>query len=273
MFIQKLARLSFTLCLCSALTCVASDDKREAEFAIDIAQNLSSGRIVWLQAQNQPFLTLYTEVATTAPDGIVILLHDMGGHPNQDKIMTLLHNFFPEHRWSTLSIQMPLREEGAKIEDYYSLFPEARERIFSAVNFAKQQKAEKVVIIGYGLGGLMATSALQEKNSNINGLITISLSSSDIGEIYAQTLPFISSLTMPMLDVYGELDSPDVVYSAKERKNIGRIKSKYRQIKLDNEGHLYSNDSGLLVKRIYSWVNRVISNKSQELPRICSSKD
>ena len=74
-------------------------------------------------------------------------------------------------------------------------------------------------------------------------------------------------------DVYGELDSPEVVYSARERKNIGRTKSKYRQIKLDNEGHLYLNDSGLLVKRIYSWVNRVISNKSQELPRICSSKD
>ena len=273
MFIQKLARLSLTLCLCSTLTCVASDDKREAEFALDIEKNLANGRVVWLQAQNQNFLSLYTEVATSTPDGIVILLHDMGGHPNQDKVIELLRNFFPEHHWSTLSIQMPLREEGAKIEDYYSLFPDAKERLFAAINFAKQQKAEKVVIIGYGLGGLMATSALQEKSSNVNGLITISLSSSEIGEIYAQTLPFISSLTMPMLDVYGELDSPDVVYSAKERKSIGRTRSKYRQIKLDNEGHLYLNDSGLLVKRIYSWVNRVISNKSQELPRICSSKD
>jgi len=273
MLIQKLARLSITLCLCSALTCVASDDKREAEFALDIEKKLTNGRIVWLQAQNQKFLSLYTEVATNNPDGIVILLHDIGGHPNQDKVIELLRNFFPEHRWSTLSIQMPLREEGAKIADYYSLFPEAKDRLFSAVTFAKAQKAEKVVIIGYGLGGLMATSALQEKTTNVNGIITISLSSSETDEIYAQTLPFVSSLTLPMLDVYGELDSPDVVYSARERKSIGRTKSKYRQIKLDNEGHLYLNDSGLLVKRIYSWVNRVISNKSQELPRICSSKD
>ncbi len=273
MLIKKLAQLSLTVCLCSALTCVASDDKREAEFALDVQKDLSSGRVVWLHAQDKAFLSLYTEVASNSPEGVVILLHDMGGHPNQAKIIERLRTFFPEHHWSTLSIQMPLREEGAKIEDYYGLFPESKERLFAAIDFAKAQKAEKVVIIGYGLGALMATAALQEKSTHVNGLVTISLSSSDLGESYAQTLPFIASLTLPMLDIYGELDSPDVVSGAKERHTIGKLKSQYRQIKLDNEGHLYLNDNGLLVKRIYSWVNRVISHKSQEIPRICSSKD
>ena len=146
MFIQKIAQLSLTLCLCSALTCVASDDKREAEFALDIEKNLTNGRIVWLQASNQNFLSLYTEVTSSTTEGIVILLHDMGGHPNQDKVIALLRNFFPEHHWSTLSIQMPLREEGAKMEDYYSLFPEAKERLFAAINFAKTQKLSLIHI-------------------------------------------------------------------------------------------------------------------------------
>lgn len=266
-FIKKLTCISVALYLCGALTCVASDEKREAEFATDIQKTLNIGHAVWLESSGKKFLSLYTDTAKNPRSGIIILLHDVGGHPNQQAIIKNLRTFFPEHHWATLSIQMPVREASAPVQDYYSLFPEAKTRLTAALDFAKKEKAEKVVVIGYGLGGLMASYALAEaKNADVNALVAISLPVPETSEITAQTLAFIPKLTLPMLDIYGSLDMSNVVNSARERQVVGKTNADYRQVKIDNEGHLYLHDDGLLVKRIYSWIVEVGAKSSPALP-------
>jgi predicted alpha/beta-hydrolase family hydrolase len=257
MFIKKLTRVLFTLCLCSALTCVASDEKREAEFAADIQKTLNVGHAVWLESSGKKFLSLYTETAKNPRQGIIILLHDTGGHPNQQAIVKSLRAFFPEHHWATLSLQMPIREASAPVQDYYSLLLEAKTRLLAGIKFAKTEKAEKIVVIGYGLGGLMASSALTDKTPDVNALITISLPVPETSEKEAQTVQVIPKITLPMLDIYGALDMPNVVNSARERQVAGKINPNYRQVKIEDEGHLYLHDEGLLVKRIYSWIDKV----------------
>jgi hypothetical protein len=259
MFIKKLTFFVFTIYLCGALTCVASDEKREAEFATDIQKTLNVGHAVWLDSASKKFLGLYTDTAKNPRKGIVILLHDTGGHPNQQAIIKSLRTFFPEHHWATLSLQMPVREASAPVQDYFSLLPEAKNRLFAGIKFAKNETKtdEKIIVIGYGLGGLMASSALTEKNSDVNALITISLPVPETNEKDAQTLQIIPKITLPMLDIYGALDMPNVVNSARERQVAGKINPDYRQMKLEDEGHLYLHDEGLLVKRIYSWIDRV----------------
>lgn len=264
MLIKKLTRVGLALYLCGALTCVASDDKREAEFAADIQKTLNVGHVVWLESTGKKFLGLYTDTAKNPRSGVIILLHDVGRHPNQQAIIKNLRTFFPEHYWATLSVQMPVREASAPVQDYYVLFPEAKTRLTAALDFAKKEKAEKVVVIGYGLGGLMASYALADaKNDEVNALVTISLPVPETSEINAQTLALIPKLTLPMLDIYGALDMPNVVNSVRERQVVGKINPYYRQVKLDNEGHLYLHDDGLLVKRIYSWMDKVTSAKVQ----------
>ncbi|MDQ5939112.1 MAG: hypothetical protein QG557_59, partial [Pseudomonadota bacterium] len=58
MLIKRLAQVSLTLCLCSALPCLASDEKREADFAADIEKTLKTGTAVWLQTPEKKFLSL-----------------------------------------------------------------------------------------------------------------------------------------------------------------------------------------------------------------------
>lgn len=263
MFSREVARFGLALFLCSALTCVASDEKREAEFATDIQKTLNVGHAVWLDANGKKFLGLYTDTPKNPRAGVIILLHDVGGHPNQQAIIKNLRAFFPEHHWATLSIQMPIREESAPVHDYYALFPEAKTRLTAALDFAKKEKAEKIVVMGYGLGGLMASYSLADaKSEDVEALVTISLPVPETNEHTAQTLSFISKITLPMLDIYGALDMPEVARSARERQVAGKINADYRQVKLDNEGHLYLHDDGLLVKRIYSWIDKVTSSNS-----------
>jgi predicted esterase len=257
MFFKKLTPVFLSICLFSALPCLASDEKREAEFASDIQKTLSVGRAVWLESSGKKFLSLYTETTKNPRSGVIILLHDVGGHPNQQAIIKSLRTFFPEHQWATLSLQMPIREASAPIQDYFSLMPEAKERLKAGIQFAKTEKAEKIIVIGYGLGGLTAISAMTDKNVDVHALITISLPVLETNEKDAQTLQLIPKNTLPILDIYGALDMPNVVNSARERQVAGKINPDYRQMKLEDEGHLYLHDEGLLAKRIYSWIVRI----------------
>jgi pimeloyl-ACP methyl ester carboxylesterase len=253
----KFAFAGFALFLFTALPCTASDDKRELNIAADIQKTLKTGMAVWLQTPENKFLSLYTQTSTAHRQGLIILLHDIGGNPDQELVIKKLRQFLPNHHWASLSVQMPLRESGALIVDYYALFPEAKKRLNAAIQFAKAEKAEKVVIVGYGLGALMATYALADKSNDVNGVVLISLPASESGD----PLLFISNFNLPILDIYAELDISDVVLSARDRLVAGKNNSAYRQVVLENEGHQYLNSNDLLVKRVYSWVDRVVASQ------------
>jgi len=250
---MSLRFIVFVLCLAVGV-CLAGDEKREADFADGINKTLTIGKAVWLEAEGRKFLGLYTETEKAAGKGVVIILHDMDGHPDQKQLIYDLRVFLPEHNWTTLSLQMPLREVGVEKEDYYALFPEAAARIQSGIGYAKSNGAENIVVVGYGLGGLMGIYALSEQATDIKALVTISLPVPTTESKTAQTLELIKKIKMPMLDIYGAVDVPDVTESARDRRLAAKENTGYRQVKINDEGHAYLHDEGLLVKRIYSWL-------------------
>ncbi len=262
MSLMKLPRLAvFVLCLTNLLgnACLASDEKREAEFADGISKTLTIGKAVWLEAGGKKFLGVYTEIEKVLGHGVAIIVHDMNGHPNQKQLIYDLRVLLPEHKWATLSLQMPLREAGAKKEDYYALFPEAAARIQAGIDYVKSNGAENIVVIGYGLGGLMSAYALSVPTVDVKALVTIILPVPATEDKAAQTLEFIKKINVPMLDIYGAIDLPDVTESVRERRLAAKENPAYRQIKIDNEGHDYLHDEGLLVKRIYSWLGATMA--------------
>lgn len=254
--IKLLQSAVFALCMAGLLSDVslASDEKREAEFAESISNTLTIGKAVWLESEGKKFLGVYTETERTGGKGTVIILHDIGGHPNQQPLIYGLRTFLPEHHWTTLALQMPLREAGVEKEEYYALFPEAAARIQSGIDYAKNNGAENIVVVGYGLGGLMAAYALSEQAEDVKALAAISLPVPATEDKVGQTLAFIKKIQMPMLDIYGALDVPDVTKSARERLLAAKDNTAYRQVKISDEGHAYLHDDGLLVKRVYSWL-------------------
>lgn len=267
MLSKVIIRISGVFCLCAALTCIAGDDRRETQIAEEVQKTLDVGHAIWLETAGKKFLGLQTDTTKNPRAGMIILLHDTGGNPNQQAVIKNLRAFFPEHHWATLSIQLPIREASASVQDYYSLLPEAKTRVLEAIKFAKSQKSEKVVVIGYGLGSLTASYALSDlKTNDVDALVTISLPVPETHEINAQTLQIIPKLTLPMLDIYGENDEPNVVKNARDKKVAGKMNPHYRQAKIDNEGHLFLHDDGVLVKRIYSWLG------SDELKKLAQTK-
>lgn len=245
------------VCILTVINARATDIKREMEYADEIIKTLTVGQSVRLEAGSHQFLGIYTETEQVAHEGTAIILHDRGGHPDQKPLIHALRTELPKHRWATLALQMPLREAGIGSEEYYALFSEVVPRIRAAIDYLVQAESGNIVLVGYGLGGLMALYAQNELPSRFKAVAAISLPVPDTGHPSAQTLEFIERATIPLLDIYGGLDIPEVAGSALKRRLAAKDNEAYRQIKINDEGRLYRHDEGLMVKRVYSWLRRV----------------
>ena len=233
----------------------ASDNMREQDYAASLQQSPVEGKIVWLQANGQAFLSLYTETEKTDNADAVIILHDIGEYPDQKPLTHGLRTFLPQHNWATLALQMPIREKGAAEADYYPLFAEAQGRIGAAIGYLQKNGAKRIVVIGYGLGALMAAYSVSEKPDNIAALAAIGLPAPETEAPQAQTQALIKNIALPFLDIYAEFDLPAVADTARQRRMAGKDNPVYRQVRMDGENHAYQQDYERLVKRVYSWLS------------------
>ncbi len=236
----------------------ASNELREMEYAEEIKTSFSMGRIAWLEAKGNKFLTLYTETEDKENLGTAILLHPMDGHPNQKKIINPLRTYLPQHGWATLSIQLPVLGVGAKDNEYYKLFSDAKNRIQAAIDYLFAAKVKNIVLIGYGLGGTMAVHYINENvtDTKVKAIAAISLLVPKSNHTDVQVIDFINRINQPFLDIFAEFDSPEVRDSARKRRIAGKENPSYRQVEVKGEGHLFQHDEGMVVKRVYSWINR-----------------
>jgi len=236
----------------------ASNELRELEYAEAIESSFSIGAIVWLQTDTGKFLTLYTETEQTDNLGTAIILHPMDGHPDQKKLINPLRTYLPQHNWATLSLQMPVLGIKAKEQEYYPLFGQAKERIQAGIDYLVSAGVKNIVLIGYGLGSMMAIHYLKEtvNSSDVKAVVAISLSVPKSEHRNVQIIDFISEIQQPILDIYAEYDLPEVTDSARKRRIAGKTSAAYRQFHLEGEGHTFQHDEGLVVKRAYSWINR-----------------
>src|SRR3990172_8219230 len=108
---QFLARLLTTQLLAVSATLAPAGDidrEWEAEIAENLDENTSDGEVIWCQAANSRFLTLYTGQTANHAKGAAIILHGMGAHPDWPQVISPLRTSLPELGWSTLSIQLPV---------------------------------------------------------------------------------------------------------------------------------------------------------------------
>jgi pimeloyl-ACP methyl ester carboxylesterase len=249
----------FAALLLVSTSVFATDNRREQDFAADIQPQLSLGQAIWLKSADKTYLALYTEAEKTDNSQVVILLHDMGEHPDAKPLIHRFRTTLPMHNWATLALQMPIRESGAPAEDYYPLFDEARGRIDAAVEHLLKNGAKHIAIVGYGMGALMAAYRLGDKPNDVMALVSISLPVPQTTASPAQSLNLIKKVQLPFLDVYAEFDLPTVLDSARQRRMAGKDNPVYRQIRMDGEDHGYHQDYDLLVKRVYSWLTTTVS--------------
>jgi len=232
-----------------SFVCGATDVAREADYAERITKTLSVGEMVWLQANDRKFLSIYTETEYPGIKEAAIILHDKGAHPDRKPLIHGLRTELPKHRWSTLALQMPLRESGAEVEDYFDLFVEATARLRAALNFLEKKEYETIAIVGHGMGALMALQAYNDLQDDIKALAIIDIPATR--NTAARTVEWIRRAELPLLDLLVSREIPNEVFSSAKRRLAAKDNTHYRQASIND-------DEAMMVKRVYSWLRRTM---------------
>jgi hypothetical protein len=174
-------------------------------------------QIQTLEANNEPFLSLYKPSITSSTQGCVVMLHSDNEHPDWPDAIAPLRNALPEHSWCTLSIEVPdiikraapVKTEAPNTENNQQPIElpnqtEVFARIQATINKAKTENIETFVFLGYKTGASYALSFLANNQASGEALVLIdidappNLSNLSNYEIAQQ----IRRVEQPILDYY-----------------------------------------------------------------------
>lgn len=241
------------LWLTVAPSATATDQAREQAFADEIVDFLVVGDPVWLEADGQRFLGLYTETGVD-PGDAVLLLHGSGVHPNWPQVIFPLRDGLPEAGWATLSIQMPIAGRDAPMEDYLDLLPEVPGRIDAALAWLREQDHERVVLLGHSLGAAMGAYYLADAaDTDVAGFVAIGLSPFD--EPQLRIMDELGRIEIPLLDVYGSADFEAVRDSAADRAAAASNAARFEQIEVADADHFFTDHAPELQETVRQWLD------------------
>lgn len=236
---------------------MAADLEKENRIKNQIVDYIMDGDAVMLNAGSHQFLSIFMETESEQAKGAVIIMHGRGYHPNWPELVYPLRTGLTEHGWHTLSIQMPVLDNDASFYDYLNILPEAFPRIDAAINYLKQQGINNIVLLAHSCSVHMSVAWL-EKNTdkNIRAYIGVGMGSTDKGQPMLQPFP-LEKLSMPVLDIRGDLDYPAVIAKAPQRwqqiQKAGNKKSAQRVVK--KADHYFTGMGEPLLNEIADWLD------------------
>ncbi len=240
---------------------VASDLVQEQKNALEIKESLVVGKAISLKGGDQEFLAIHAEAIATEAKGGVILLHGMGGNPAWTAVVQPLRLGLPEHGWEVLSLQMPVAPIGSASWAYDTLVAEAAPRVTAAIEFLKQRKIKKIVIVGHSMGARMGLESIAPGVSKEVVAFVAVGTPTNRGDAEAGVLGALKKIKLPILDIYGGRDIPSVLKGAKAR--LGAAKqagnSSYRQLEVPGADHFFTGLEDGLLSRVNGWVSRQVT--------------
>lgn len=224
----------------------APDHAREKRWADEITPAILVGDAVYLaQKSGHKFLALYAPNAKARAG--VIVVHGMGVHPDWN-LINVLRSQLAEHGYATLSVQMPVLAADAKGEQYPALFPDAAERLQSAVAFLREKGQRKIAIVSHSMGSRMVNAFLAGGGAGaIDAWASVGITSGD----YDRPQTFKA----PVLDIYGEKDFPAVLTHAAQRAQaIKRIRGS-GQVSVAGADHYFNGAETELARHIQRFLD------------------
>lgn len=238
----------------------ASDTEKEKRWAEQIADSIMVGDAEWLSVGKSKIFSIYTENTTEKALGGAIILHGSGVHPNWDQVVRPLRSQLPDYGWSTLSLQLPVLGNEAEYKEYIPLFKEVAPRIEAGVKYLKSKGIQNIVIVAHSLGSGMAGYYMANNpDTSIRALVAIGVS----GVMYKDEtgvgyLTSLKKIKVPVLDIYGSNDLPQVLKGEKARADTARKSGhkNYTQVKVAGANHFFDNKDDVLVKRVRGWLKK-----------------
>lgn len=234
------------LLTCTALAS-AQDHERESRWAEQTLATLVVGDPVQIAQKNgHRFLALYTRAVRER--GAIVIAHGRGWSPDYD-LYGDLRTQLAEAGYSTLSIQMPVLPDTAKLGDYLPIFPDADERLALAIKWLRTNGAPKVAIVSHSLGATMANHYLiNTADPGVDAWVFLSI---------INGLEDMFRIKIPVLDVFGSVDWEVTRFGADERKaQIARIAGS-RQVIVAGAEHFYEGKREELTALIVEFLDRV----------------
>jgi pimeloyl-ACP methyl ester carboxylesterase len=221
------------------------DYTREKKWDDEISPGIVVGDPMYLTQKNgHKFLAIYTEAANARMG--VVLLHGTGIHPDWGLISTLRQRL-PDHGYTTLSIQLPILAVDAKDEDYEPLIPDAVERLQLAVAWLKSKGYRKIAIVSHSFGGRVAIPFLRGGATAVNALASLGAGSNATYD----------GIKVPVLDLMGANDFPNVMSNAARRKASLKGNAASKQVVIPDTNHFYADQEPAMVTAVKDFLDGV----------------
>jgi len=275
------------ICVFTAAAAHAAGTSAEKRWSDLLEKRIIHGQPVWLQTdKQQKVFAIYTEDRTGKHNGAVIILHDMGQHPDWPDVVKPLREALPDHGWSTLSVQMPVLERYQSMDKYGPLFNDVAPRLNAAVAYLKGNHAGTIALAGYGLGAAMGAAYLAaDQTSGVQTFIAIGMGALKGMDPRLNTPNSLEKIKLPVLDIFGSRDFTWVVRTAAARAAAARTAGasaqqqhdlnpykhsataespfthqsgyiSYRQVSITGADHYFTGMSDTLVRRITGWLEK-----------------
>jgi len=234
--------IAVLLCFISSLAWSA-DYVREKNWADEIAPNVVVGDAVYLeQKKGHKFLTLLTE-AKDARMGVIVV-HGSGMNPDWE-LIGVLRTKLAEQGYTTLSVQMPVLAKDAKHEAYPRTFPDAGERLQIAVDFLRTKGFNKIAIVSHSMGSRMSHAYLSKRpDAAVVGWAALGI----LQDTYA-------GIKIPVLDLYGQNDFPEVVKDARKRGASLKGHAGSKQVVVPGSDHFFNGHEDEMVGAVKSFLD------------------
>jgi pimeloyl-ACP methyl ester carboxylesterase len=239
---RRALHLAAALILACGAARAAPDYEREKRWADEIVPALVIGDPVYLQLESgRRFLAIHAAAAQSA--AAVIVVHGLGVHPDWGLNNTLRSQLY-EQGYTTLAVQMPVLAAGATAQEYSQTFPEAAQRLASAVDFLRGKGYAKIGLVSHSMGARMAEYFIgKAAGHQVDAWVALGIP----GEFVDGT-----KLGLPVLDLYGERDFPAVLAAAPQRAQALRAARGSGQIQVEGADHFFDGREQELVR----WTKR-----------------
>jgi pimeloyl-ACP methyl ester carboxylesterase len=244
--VVKLLSTLLVLLLLPAFAFAQADYSREKRWADEIVPAIIVGDPVQLEvAGGRKFLGIYAPARVAAP-GLVIV-HGLGVHPDWD-LINVLRSQLADQGYATLSVQMPVMAAAVRADRYESVFPEAAERLATAVRFLRGKGHARVAIVSHSLGARMTNHFLEHARAeNVDAWVSVGILGLYTGA---------ERLKLPVLDIYGERDFRDVRDNAPARAETLRRLRGSAQIEVAGADHFFAGHEAELVRKVKRFLDQ-----------------
>lgn len=247
--------LVFLACCLLAPPLLASDLEKERRWAEQVADALLDGEAVYLNDGRGDYLAIETAAGDPASRKAAIVMHGTGVHPNWPTVVLPLRVGLTESGWHTLSIQMPVLANEAEHAAYAAIYDWVPGRIEAAVRYLRDKGFETVVLVAHSQGTTMTAHYLSGEHAAVEGFVAIGMSGGIAGGPM-DTLAQLPGIGLPMLDLYGSEDLPEVVDSADQRAaQAARAAGDYTQQRSDGADHFFDGEEAQLLEAVNAWLD------------------